>query len=181
MKRFSKLAIAGAVMLAVGGCASGVVDMTNRTPLRVPVGTVTNPDIRIVANDGSFTLTGGQQFVPPFYVDLWSSSAAYQDKNIIEGFSAARAAGAKNVKVYVSGRNQPLNGVLALSTVWSSATGPGTRSYQISIPKDKIDNAYAGNTSVVYEDVAYQQTFNTGQVNNYQFRSWVLWLSATPL
>lgn len=183
-KSRKKLAFAASAFLALAACAGGpppVYDTTNRAPVKVPVGTLTNADMRIVATDGSFTINGGQQFSPSFYVDLWSSSTAFQDANIIEGFRAARTAGAKDVKVYITGKSQPLYGVLALSTVWSAASGPGTRSYQISVPKDKIDNAYAGNTSVVYEDVAYKQTFSNGTANNYQFRSWVLWLSATPL
>ena len=174
--------LAAAAFLSLSACAAGVYDTTNRTPMRIPVGTLTNPDTRIVASDGTFTITSGQQFTPPFYVDLWGPNfASFADANIIEGFRAARAAGAKDVRVSVPGRSQPLYGVLAFSTVYSAASGPGTRSYLLTIPKDKIDNAYAGNTSVVFEDVAYKQTFSNGAVTNQQFRSWVLWLSATPL
>ena len=168
---------------ALSSCGPGVYETTNKTPVRVPVGTVVNPELRIVAADGSFTLAGGQQFTTPFSVDIWSTNQpAFADANIINGFTQGRAVGGRDVMVHVQGKSKPLYGVLVLSTVWGSAVGPATRSYQIQIPKDKIDNAYAGNTSVVYENVLFTRTWNTGasQANN-QWRTWILWLSATPL
>ena len=158
------------------------IDITDYSLKAISIGMLVNEDVTITAADKSFVLQPGAQFTSPFQANIWAPAPPeLNDKNIVEGFQRARQAGGRDVMVSVKGRTKPLYGVLVLSNVYSAVTGPASRSYQIVIPEDKIDAAYAGRTSVVYENGAYQQRFNTGYTSNGQWRTWILWLSATPL
>ena len=173
--------LAALAMLGLAACESVPVEITDKSLKSIPIVHVATPGVRIEARDGSFTLTTGQARTP-FAIDIWSGDGMpYTDANIINGFGAAKAAGAKDVAVYIEGRAQPLYGVLVLSKVFNAASGPGTRSYQIAIPQDKIDAAYAGVTAVVFEDVLWKQVWSSGYAVDSQWRTWILWLSATPI
>lgn len=181
--RVAAIAAAMAVALGASGCES-VRDVTDYRLKRIMVGTLVNPDVTIAAKDGSFTIAGGSQFSPPFQADIWSTNnyrASLHDNNIVEGFTAGRAAGGKDVLVTVKGRERPLHGVLVLSQVYNSVSGPAARSYQIVIPQDKIDAAYAGRTSVAFENGVYNMTYSNGYSQPLAWRTWIIWLSATPL
>lgn len=185
MPSFASRALGALAALAIPvltACESVPVDVTDRSLKSIPVVHLATPGIRIEARDKSFTLTSGQQAYTPFEMDIWSADATpYLPANIVNGFGAAKTAGAKDVLVYVEGRAAPLYGVLVLSKVFNAASGPGTRSYQIAIPQDKIDAAYSGVTAVVYEDVLWKQVWNSGYTVDNRWHSWVLWLSATPI
>ncbi len=173
--------LAAMAMLGLAACESIPVDITDKGMKSIPIVHVATPGIRIEARDGSFKLATGQARTP-FEMDIWSVDATpYVDANIVNGFGAAKTAGAKDVAVYVEGRVQPLYGVLVLSKVFNAAGGPGTRSYQIAIPQDKLDAAYAGVTAVVFEDVLWKQIWDTGYTVDNRWRTWILWLSATPI
>ena len=173
--------LAAALMLGLAACESVPVDITDRGMKSIPIVHVATPGVRIEARDGSFTLTTGQARTP-YEMDIWSvDQTPYVDANIINGFGAAKTAGAKDVAVYIEGRAQPLYGVLVLSKVYNAASGPGTRSYQIAIPQDKLDAAYAGVTAVVFEDVLWKQVWSSGYSQDNRWRTWILWLSATPI
>lgn len=171
-----------ASLATLAACSSPPREITDRSLKPIPVGFVADRNLRIVAEDGSFELVGGQQFSTPFHSDVWGRPMPdLVDSRIVEGFAAARAAGARSVRVHVAGRAEPLHGVLVLSRVFGSAEGPGARSYQISVPADKIEAAYAGRTAVAFENVRYIRRWDSGQRSPAQWRSWVLWLSMTPL
>jgi len=171
-----------AMLATLAACSSTPDEITDRSLKSIPVGFVPDETLTIVAADGSFTLKGGEQFSSPFQANAWSPmSAALNPGQIVEGFDFARKAGARNVKVFVKGRDKPLYGVLLLSQVYNSAEGPGARSYQITIPADKIAAAYGGRTAVAYEDVQYTRRWDNGMTRKNQWRSWALWLSMTPL
>lgn len=178
----AKVAFAALFLVGLTACETIPVDITDKSLKSIPVVHLVTPGVRIEARDGSFKLVSGQQAYTPFEMDIWSqNSQPFSDNTILNGFSAAKPLGAKDVAVYIEGRSAPLYGVLILSKVYNAATGPGTRSYRIDIPQDKIDAAYSGVTAVVYEDVAFQQLWSTGGQQTHQFRSWILWLSSTPI
>lgn len=188
MKHLTRRAFGGATLASMASlatltaCESTPVEITDRSMRPIPVGFVANRDITITAADGSFELKGGQQFSTPFQSDIWSRNFPnLGDDRIVEGFAGVRAGGARDVRVRVAGRPEALYGVLVLSPVFGSAEGPGARSYQISVPQDKIEAAYAGRTAVAYENVRYIRRWDTGARRDAQWRSWILWLSMTPL
>jgi hypothetical protein len=179
--RFSAVLLAIVAALSLAACSS-VKETTNYRLVPVTRGMLVNTDVRIVAEDGSFTLVGGQEFDSPFQSDIWrGKSTAFDDANVLQSAAAGRARGGRNVLVYVAGHDKPLYGVLALSRVFASAYGPGSRSYMVSIPNDKILAAYSGSTAVAYENVDWKATFSNGTMQVFHWRGWVLWLSATPL
>jgi hypothetical protein len=175
-------AVAMLAAFAVSACESPPRDITDYRLKPVSIGMLVNEDVTIVARDGSFTLQPGQQFSSPFQANIWTPHMPeFEDANIVEGFQRARQAGGKDVMVHVKGQAKPLYGVLVLSNIYSAVTGPASRSYQLVIPRDKIDAAYAGRTSVVYENGSFVQRYDTGYERNGNWRTWILWLSATPL
>jgi hypothetical protein len=175
-------AVAVLAAFAASACESPPRDITDYRLKPVSIGMLVNEDVTIVAKDGSFTLQPGQQFSSPFQANIWAPiPTELSDENIVEGFQRARQAGGKDVMVHVKGQAKPLYGVLVLSNIYSAVTGPASRSYQVVIPQDKITAAYAGRTSVVYENGTYTQRYDTGYQRNLNWRTWVLWLSATPL
>jgi ABC-type uncharacterized transport system auxiliary subunit len=168
--------------LAAGACESMPVDITDYSLKPVSVGMLVNEDVTIKAVDGSFTLQPNAQFTSPFQANIWAPPPnELSDENIVEGFQRARELGGRDVMVQVKGQAKPLYGVLVLSSIYGAVTGPASRSYQITIPQDKIAAAYAGRTSVVYENGSYVERYDTGYSSNKFWRTWVLWLSATPL
>lgn len=175
----SVFAITLMAFLALGSNKRQAIENTDLTRVEIPRGTLENSNIRIVAEDGSFVLEGGQEFSTPFVSDLWDSYLPTE--RLTENYDAALAAGAKPVKVYVGGRNTPLYGVLAFNNAVNASVGPGSRSYLVSIPADKISGAYSGNTTVSYEKVTYKRTWSNGGRQNAWSFGWVLWLSATRL
>ena len=63
---FAALAFGVAVLAGLGCATAGPVVSTDMTPRPIALGTLVNPDLTIVADDGSFTLQGGRQFSTPF-------------------------------------------------------------------------------------------------------------------
>lgn len=182
MKTLTRRAVPLVMLAAVAACSSPPRDVTNRSLKPIPIGYVADKNLTITAADGSFMLKPGEQFSSPFQGDVWTGNLPeLLNDRIVEGFSVARARGARNVLVKVEGQDKPLYGVLMLSQVWAAAEGPGTRSYQITVPADKIQAAYAGRTAVAYENVKWKRRWDTGSVQENQWRSWILWLSMTPL
>lgn len=171
-----------AAFLALFVTACAPVDITDYTLSQPIAGVLANQNMRIVAADKSFEIVPGTQFTPPFSSNLWGcNNAAYYDKVIVEGYDEARECGAKDVLVYVDGYDKPLYGVLALSEVPAAAVGPAKRSYLIKVPQDKIDGAYAGRTTATYENFNWIKRYDTGETYKKNWRSWILWLSLTPL
>lgn len=177
----SLVSILGLSILLTFALGSGSSRRVVHTPViqYVPVEVKTGylqRGVTIAAEDGSFTLNGGQTFSTPFSAFIWNGS--YYSKlfstNLTSRFSTALQLGAKKVRVNVNGRD--LYGVLLFSKVNQYAYGPGARSYLIKIPQGRVKEARHGNISVVYEKVKWQR----GHYYKGQYYSWILWLSATP-
>jgi hypothetical protein len=171
-----------AALALLAACSSPPRDLTDRSLKPIPLGFVADKNLTIRAADGSFELKPGEQFSSPFQSDIWSVNLPeLGDARIVEGFPTGLNRGGRKVMVTVDGRDKPLYGVLVLSPVYGAAEGPGARSYQITVPADKIAAAYAGRTAVAYENVKFTQRWDTGRQYNRHWRSWILWLSMTPL
>lgn len=179
-KNIYGIVILGAFLLS--GCAGIPHDVTQMRPHIEPVaGVLTNANIRIVAADGSFEIKPNEQFSPPFYSNVADCGSAFASGSITEDHVPAMACGSRKVLVYVDGQDQPLYGVLALGRLINSAKGPARRSYLIKIPEDKINSAFQGLTTVSYEKYDWISTRSDGYKQTKNWRSWILWLSQTPL
>ncbi|HUO92733.1 MAG TPA: hypothetical protein VMU22_07420, partial [Rhizomicrobium sp.] len=112
--------------LALSGCDTVCDDCRP-----IATGTLANADVRIVAEDGSFTLNGGQSFQSPFQAkmivpdadfgapaDYIVGSNGFGD-DVVDAYNKALHDGAKNVRIYTSGSAAPLYGVLLL---WPAPT-----------------------------------------------------------
>jgi len=163
-KTIYRLLILVVIALSLSSCMSAK---------RVPGGFLATPDAKITAEDGSFEIISGQTFQTPFYThsffEVALHSAKLNHKDLVNYYERALASGAKKVTVKVPNRSQPLYGILAFVLLPSNASGPGARSYQLSIPDNYINAASGGRISVVYEVV------------NNDYISWILWLSDLPI
>jgi len=179
-KPVNLIVMLGAFLLA--SCAGVPHDVTQHLPHVAPVaGVLTNANVRIVAADGSFEIKPNEQFSPPFYSRVFDCGTAFNDRTITEDHVAAVGCGAKQVLVYVEGQDQPLFGVLALGRLTAASKGPARRSYLIKIPQDKINSAFQGLTTVSFEKYDWIATRSDGYRQTKNWRSWILWLSQTPL
>lgn len=149
----------------------------------VPYGKIVTSGVEITAEDGSFALSSGKVWTPPFQNNpLRSVNAA--NANMVTLYKAALAlGGAKKVRVKVPYQSEPLYGVLLLSRVYPGSSSAVTRSYQISIPKSYVDAAQNGKVSVLYEyyDMGGVEASSLiGPKNGTAPKTWVLWLSDIP-
>jgi hypothetical protein len=147
-------------MLACGGAL-----------IRVPNGYLRTPGSTIAAEDRSFEIKTGREFKTPFFMECVSVGIDFwniKGKDIKSLYKNALSCGGKKVIVHVPYRSNPLYGVLGFVPLPSDASGPGARSFEISIPESYAQAATGGRISVIYE-----------LVNNKSI-SWVLWLSDQP-
>lgn len=166
-----KLFITILVLALVYGCAAqnGIVKY----------GKISNQDITIVAEDGSFLLKAGESFEPPFQSKTSSSRELHNSALDITGLYdvALEKLGAKKVKVQVGAPDGEITkeyyGVLLFSKIYDDGYGPGTRSYLINIPELYLEAANGGKISVITE--LYNRKKNRGNA-----KSWVLWISDLP-
>lgn len=160
---------------------------TDTTDMRiVPIqqGTVAE-GIRIVAEDGSFELKGGERFTSPFQNNIWTGYCRrFSNNTLLTQAQDALSCGAKKVRIYIGDRQTPLYGVLMLNSSVGAAYGAASRSYLIRLEDDKIRHAQAGNTSVSYELVKYKRTgyWDDGRRTSSEATqyTWVLWYSSYP-
>lgn len=176
---FAALAFGVAILAGLGCASGGPVLNTDMTPRPITLGTLVNPDLTIVAADGSFTLQGGNQFSTPFATSaLWGTHLTSQ--SLLEAYPQARAWGAQPVKIKQTGRPD-LHGLLLFNNGIGAAFGSGSQSYYVRIAPEKLDNARNGNTAVSYELMDYTRRWTDGSNDKQVQYSWVLWISATPI
>ncbi|MHC9510328.1 hypothetical protein [Kangiella sp. M94] len=181
-------ALAVMLLLAMGSedPPARLIDQTNKSKVPIQYGVV-QEGMRIVAEDGSFELKGGQRFTSPFQSDLWGYGCNnFSDKDVLTKANDVLLCGAKKVKVYYGNNPEPLYGVLALNQAIQAAHGPASRSYMIKIAEDKIQHARAGNTSVTFEYMNWTESKRwshnySQQKNEKTWYSWILWVSAYPM
>jgi len=181
---FSAVALVASFTLSA--CETPVVDTTDRTPIRIPTGTLKNPELTIRAIDGSFTLEGGERFETPFSVHTWGSKSNCSSIDTLVGddlaelYPAALACGAKPVEI-LREEEEPLYGVLLLNSAISSASGPASRSHLIEVSDSAISRAEGGGISVVFARVPWSWTMSDGRSGDKTWASWFLWISSARL
>lgn len=162
------------VLVALAGCSR------NYTVQQRPItnGRVGTDGMVIAAEDGSFLLKHGEEFAPPFQNSLFEEGASYPPlfilgkSDVVNMSEKALDRGAKPVRIHSPRLDEPLYGVLFLSSATSTSYGPASRSYLIRVPDEYIDNARDGQISVVYEKSGYKY-------GNWDVKvpAWVLWMS----
>lgn len=173
------LAALAFVVAGLGALGSASGPYVDYTPRPIPSGTLVNRDVTIVAEDGSFQLDAGQQFPTPFSTSsLWG--AQIPANTLVNAYTRARAWGARPVIIRQQGKPD-LHGLLLFNNAIAAAVGPGSQSYYLNLPQDKIDNARRGNTTVVYEMMRYNYIDEAGSSRQNDWYSWILWMSSTPL
>jgi hypothetical protein len=131
---------------------------------KIPAGGVSAGVVEIAAEDGSFRISAGAPFLPPF-----SQGDGCVAKPTAQNAAAGLASGARPVVVTLEGGRR-LYGLLSLCGAPPSAKGPATRSYQLQVPSEYIEATSGGRVSVVYEP------FSSSSV---PAQAWILWLSET--
>ena len=176
------LAALALVVAIVAGAGSDSVPVrtTDFSPRPIAGGTLVNPDLTIFAEDGSFTLQGGQPFRTPFATSaMWSTNVT--GPQLPNVYAQARGWGARPVTIRQAGRPD-LYGLLLFNNAIPAAYGPGSQSYYVNIPQDKLDNARMGNITVAFEAMRYRDSWDSGYVNNEaDWYGWILWMSSAPL
>jgi hypothetical protein len=155
------------VLVLLSGCG-GAQRVQGGTWLAT--GKLLTPGTSISAEDGSWTITAGQEFpLPP---DLAQKPGATCETGVepvgTRDFTAWEQNGAMRVRVQAPGLEQPLYGIYALCAVTREAFPMGA--YEIQVPEQYVAEASAGSISVVYQESSSHQ----------HVYSWVIWLSRTP-
>jgi len=174
--------IAVAWLLAMGSGSAPIRSTTDFTRQEIKSGILANEDLRIVAEDGSWTLEGGKNFPTPFSIDGWGGSNAFAvEAKMLDNYKAALQSGAKRVLVFQKGHEKPLYGVLALNKAINAAYGPAAQSYLIQVADAKLKQARDGVTTVSYENMDWKTSWSDGSSSTNYWYGWALWLSAFPL
>lgn len=185
----SVVALSGMLLLATGSedPSPRLLNYTDMAQMPIQHG-VLEEGLKIVAEDKSFELEGGERFRSPFQSNLWIPGcdlASLHAKNVLSSASTGLRCGGKKVRVYHGGDSEPLYGVLVLNTSVNAAHGPASRSYMVKVADDKIAHAREGNTSVSFEIMNWKTSkrWTTGRAvsEDKTAYSWILWVSAYPL
>lgn len=146
---------------------------SNLQRIKVPYGYLAAQDTKIIAEDNSFQMITGKTIQTPMFIqEGWNLGYYFynwKNYDLKPLYKQALESGAKKVKVTTPYNKESLYGVLAFIPLPADASGPGTRSFEIQIPKRMVQEAFGGRVSVSYEEVG------GGYVN------WILWLSDLPL
>lgn len=166
--------------------ADGIGTFYPHCCVEVTLGHLDNQGVRILAEDGSFELKGGQDFTPPFQLDLWSRNSPKFVKSVeavglVNSYASALESGAKRVRFYSADNPSPLYGIIAFNSMSTVSIGPGAKSYFVQIPADTIASARAGTTVVSYEFVDWRREVSGYAPQVGKWYGWVLWLSSRPL
>lgn len=134
-------------------------------------GNITTEGVQIRAVDGSFNLSDNGTWTPPFQCDGKLDDVVDVGNNVTRSYEHALKLGAQKVRVKTPFLDQELYGVLALNGAAEECKSPVTRSYQIAVPEEYVQQALNGQVSVLFE------YYNCHKVN---IKSWILWLSDVP-
>lgn len=164
-----------AVIPSLTGCASVGADWAPVTSAMIAT-----PGVKIAAEDGSFVLEAGKEFVPPIQTAAWcyvlhgvNLTTANHAKAVAEPGCNAR-----KVRVTVPGKKEPLYGLLVMSKVNPCLSHEiASRSYRIAVPQEYVQQAADGRVSVVYEWGECKRS----QGEMIKMGTWALWLSDRPL
>jgi len=142
----------------------------------VNFGKISTPDVTITAEDGTFILKSGDSWNPPFYAipkyDFLQVQQLEINNDIATQYGfALEELNAKKVRVKTPYSNEELFGVILFNKVAEKCKVPVTRSYQITIPEEYVQQAMNGQVSVLYEYY---------DCSGFSLKTWVLWLSDVP-
>lgn len=153
-----------------------------RVPVQttIPVGVIATEGVTITAQDGSFELTQGEMWNPPYQNDATGHNFNKEQTNVLDAYKLAYYyMGAQKVRVKTPYIEKDLFGLLLLAKVPYGCDDPTTRSYQISVPRNYVQDALGGRISVVYEYYGPCGPYYRN-VDDFQGKTWVLWLSDIP-
>lgn len=166
--------------LASFGCATGAPQGARIKP---EFATLLDSGIVIREANGEWTLTQGGAPLRPARVanvGYWSYVTASNQRYTFSNYSAMLKLGTPqqlphyDVRVTVAGRDQPLYGILLLSTLPSSVTdATARRTWRIAIPSQYINAATGGVVSYVHGKISVPQQG--------EYANWILWMSDYPL
>lgn len=162
-KLFVKFIGTGIIATLLFSCGASL------TPVKY--GNITTPGVVITAEDNSFVLTSENTWTPPFQTIADPSDQEHINQKITSRYDFAMKMRAKKVKVKTPYLDKELYGVLMLNRAIEGCESPATRSYQISIPEEYVQQALNGQVSVLYE------YYDCGNLNA---KTWILWLSDVP-
>ena len=141
----------------------------------VRMGVVATPDVVITAEDNSFRIETGVPFQPPFQNHVWKHRLNLGRTNVSTLFDEARRnLGARKVLIDYPGVKGRLYGLILFNAIHPRGYGVGSNAYKIEIPWKFVEKAFGGNVSAVYEVYSHPAA-------EYQFKSWVLWISDVPI
>ncbi len=140
----------------------------------------------IVAETNDWQLAGTDPVKPPF---LSRGPHQVPSDGILDSYDEFLSSGAQLVRIRLPYREKPLFGVLHLGRVFeTSLESSAKRTYRISIPKKRVQDALGGQVSVVYQPYEYERDAVAMDPAGNQFYvkendssvSWVLWMSDAP-
>jgi hypothetical protein len=158
--------------LVMSGFAIGFLFSCGASFTPINYGNITTPGVVIKADDGSFTLTSESRWNPPFQSTLTGMDDMEDiNRKITSQYDFAMRFNAKKVKVKTPYLDKELFGVLMLNPAFEGCESPVTRSYQIAVPEEYVQQALNGQVSVLYEYY---------DCSGVQTKTWILWLSDVP-
>ena len=158
-------AVVGTTYYALLGCGCGNQGPSYHLDYQVPNGVVATPGVVIESEEGAyFRLDANQPFTSPFWTQCLYPT--------VENYGDNERAGARRVRVFYPGLQQPLHGVLALCKIENDFKGAASRSYRVEVPQARVDATDGGRMSYVVEEY---------DIKGKTFPAWSLWLSREPI
>ncbi len=155
------------IALTLAGCSSH----STMTP---KYASLTNSNVTIEAEDGSWKLQSGQTFTPPF-TEAIEDAPLPKVKTVQKHISLYSHKSYSDYvqEVTVTVGNEKFHGKMLFSNVYEDAgSASAKRRWTVGIPDSYLNIARSGNVAVLYQPYAY---------NNQDWASWVLWISNLPL
>ena len=179
------------LIVIVASLFCGCALMTIQSDFTKPItqGKLITPGCKIESASGDFVIESGKSFEPPFQnesFENWSDGSPYwsissYNEDLIGLVEEIQIYGARKVRVTVPEVKEKLYGLLWLGTVYETATGPASRSYQIQIPQSYVRAAMGGKVSVIYELVDFEYLdYEYETLVESSAPTWILWISDMP-
>lgn len=141
----------------------------------IPAGSLVGEGLSITAEDGSFTISAGAPFAPPFHLAWAMERSGLGEKDMPSKWREAIDRGAR--RVIVTRGSEKFYGVLALGQRHQRVNGPASGSYRIDVPSRYFEQARGGR--VVW--IAEFDDKGSRLRGPRSIWTWVLWLSDSPV
>ncbi|MEO3680110.1 hypothetical protein [Rheinheimera fenheensis] len=184
-----RLILSAVLLSLLSACTTYTSSVTNA--VRQQYAVLQTETVTIVAEQENWQLRFGEPVMPPKVLDStfirhYADGYAYSQSGggplasaITPDYAAwmklpGYSANTMNVKVYVEGRSQPLNGkMLFVSAREDMTESSAKRAWTVAVPQQYIQVAETGQVAVVYQPAR----LSSGD----DIATWILWLSAMPL